>query len=90
MTSASQAKIPVSTAGQTGRVVNASTAGGTVQKLQGNGVTVTSDTIPTAVVSAAHIQKSPQSKIIMHMSSQITMNQARNAVRTGKIVCFLT
>ncbi|XP_007429883.1 E3 ubiquitin-protein ligase SH3RF1 isoform X2 [Python bivittatus] len=88
MTSASQAKIPVSTAGQTGRVVtmvNASTAGGTVQKLQGNGVTVNSSTIPTAVVSAAHIQTSPQSKILMHMSSQMTVNQARNAVRTVAI-----
>ncbi|KAM6440412.1 E3 ubiquitin-protein ligase SH3RF1 isoform 3-T3 [Liasis olivaceus] len=98
MTSASQAKIPVSTAGQTGRVVtmvNASTAGGTVQKLQGNGVTVNSSTIPTAVVSAAHIQTSPQSKILMHMSSQMTVNQARNAVRTdgdssGKIVTVHT
>ncbi|XP_063165817.1 E3 ubiquitin-protein ligase SH3RF1 isoform X1 [Candoia aspera] len=87
MTSASQAKIPVSTAGQTGRVVtiNASTAGGTVQKLQGNGVTVNSSTIPTAVVSAAHIQTSPQSKILMHMSNQMTVNQARNAVRTVAI-----
>ncbi|XP_061440098.1 E3 ubiquitin-protein ligase SH3RF1 isoform X2 [Rhineura floridana] len=85
VTSASQAKIPVSTAGQTGRVVtmvNTSTAGGTLQKLQGNGVTMNSSAVPTAVVSAAHIQTSPQTKVLMHMTSQMTVNQARSAVRT--------
>lgn len=87
MTSASQAKAPISTAGQSGRVVtvvNASTAGGTLQKLQGNGVTVNASAVPTAVVSAAHIQTSPQTKVLMHMTGQMTVNQARNAVRTGK------
>ncbi|XP_070613504.1 E3 ubiquitin-protein ligase SH3RF1 isoform X1 [Erythrolamprus reginae] len=88
VTSATQAKIPLSTDDQTGRVVtmvNASTAGGAVQKLHGNGMTVTSDTIPRAVVSAAHIQKSSQSKVIMHMSSQMAVNQSHNAVRTVAI-----
>ncbi|KAJ7326818.1 hypothetical protein JRQ81_016577 [Phrynocephalus forsythii] len=85
VTSASQAKAPLSTAGQSGRVVtvvNASSAGGTLQKLQGNGVTVNASAVPTAVVSAAHIQTSPQTKVLMHMTGQMTVNQARNAVRT--------
>ncbi|XP_042727715.1 E3 ubiquitin-protein ligase SH3RF1 [Lagopus leucura] len=85
MTSASQTKVPMSTAGQTGRVVTVvspSTAGGTSQKLQGNGVAVNSSTVPTAVVSAAHIQTSPQTKVLMHVTGQMTVNQARNAVRT--------
>lgn len=77
----------MSTAGQTGRVVtmvSPSTASGTSQKLQGNGVAVNSSTVPTAVVSAAHIQTSPQTKVLMHVTGQMTVNQARNAVRTGK------
>ncbi|XP_039397501.1 E3 ubiquitin-protein ligase SH3RF1 isoform X3 [Mauremys reevesii] len=85
VTSASQAKVPMSTAGQTARVmtmVSPSTAGGTSQKLQGNGMTVYSNVVPTAVVSAAHIQTSPQTKVLMHMSGQMTVNQARSAVRT--------
>ncbi|XP_053886331.1 E3 ubiquitin-protein ligase SH3RF1 isoform X2 [Malaclemys terrapin pileata] len=85
VTSASQAKVPMSTAGQTARVmtmVSPSTAGGTSQKLQGNSMTVHSNVVPTAVVSAAHIQTSPQTKVLMHMSGQMTVNQARNAVRT--------
>ncbi|XP_060634709.2 E3 ubiquitin-protein ligase SH3RF1 [Anolis sagrei] len=88
VTSGSQAKVPVSTAGQSGRVVtmvSASTAGGTLQKLQGNGVTMNSSAVPTAVVSAAHIQTSPQTKVLMHMTGQMTVNQARNAVRTVAI-----
>lgn len=87
VTSASQTKVPMSTAGQTGRVVTVvspSTASGTSQKLQGNGVAVNSSTVPTAVVSAAHIQTSPQTKVLMHVTGQMTVNQARNAVRTGK------
>lgn len=87
VTSASQTKVPMSTAGQTGRVVTVvspSSAGGTSQKLQGNGVAVNSSTVPTAVVSAAHIQTSPQTKVLMHVTGQMTVNQARNAVRTGK------
>lgn len=39
--------------------------------------------VPTAVVSAAHIQTSPQAKVLLHMSGQMTVNQARSAVRTG-------
>ncbi|NXD30251.1 SH3R1 ligase, partial [Spelaeornis formosus] len=85
VTSASQTKVPMSTAGQTGRVVtmvSPSTASGTSQKLPGNGVAVNSGTVPTAVVSAAHIQTSPQTKVLMHVTGQMTVNQARNAIRT--------
>ncbi|KFV19730.1 E3 ubiquitin-protein ligase SH3RF1, partial [Tauraco erythrolophus] len=85
VTSASQTKVPTSTTGQTGRVVtmvSPSTASGTSQKLQGNSVAVNSSTVPTAVVSAAHIQTSPQTKVLMHVTGQMTVNQARNAVRT--------
>uniref|UniRef100_A0A8C8S6K4 E3 ubiquitin-protein ligase SH3RF1 n=1 Tax=Pelusios castaneus TaxID=367368 RepID=A0A8C8S6K4_9SAUR len=85
VTSASQAKVPMSAVGQTGRVmtmVSPSAAGGISQKLQGNSMTVNSSVVPTAVVSAAHIQTSPQTKVLMHMSGQMTVNQARNAVRT--------
>ncbi|NXA40018.1 SH3R1 ligase, partial [Eudromia elegans] len=85
VTSASQTKVPMSTAAQAGRVVtmvSPSTASGTSQKLQGNGVAVNSSTVPTAVVSAAHIQTSPQTKVLVHMTGQMTVNQARNAVRT--------
>ncbi|XP_049720782.1 E3 ubiquitin-protein ligase SH3RF1 isoform X1 [Elephas maximus indicus] len=85
VTNASQAKIPMSTAGQTSRgvtMVSPSTAGAPTQKLQGNGVAGSSSVVPTAVVSAAHIQTSPQAKALLHMAGQMTVNQARNAVRT--------
>uniref|UniRef100_A0A287DBG8 E3 ubiquitin-protein ligase SH3RF1 n=1 Tax=Ictidomys tridecemlineatus TaxID=43179 RepID=A0A287DBG8_ICTTR len=85
VTNASQTKVPMSTAGQTSRgvtMVSPSTAGGPVQKLQGNGVAGTPSVVPTAVVSAAHIQTSPQTKVLLHMTGQMTVNQARNAVRT--------
>nr|XP_021516092.1 E3 ubiquitin-protein ligase SH3RF1 [Meriones unguiculatus]XP_021516093.1 E3 ubiquitin-protein ligase SH3RF1 [Meriones unguiculatus] len=85
VTNASQAKVPVSSAGQASRgvtVVSPSTAGGPNQKLQGNGVAGNPSVVPTAVVSAAHIQTSPQAKVLLHMTGQMTVNQARNAVRT--------
>lgn len=65
-------------------MVSPSTAGGPVQKLQGNGVAGNPSVVPTAVVSAAHIQTSPQAKVLLHMTGQMTVNQARNAVRTGE------
>ncbi|XP_058525993.1 E3 ubiquitin-protein ligase SH3RF1 [Ochotona princeps] len=85
VTNASQAKVPMSTAGQMNRgatMVSPSTASGPVQKLQGNGVAGNPSVVPTAVVSAAHIQTSPQAKVLLHMTGQMTVNQARNAVRT--------
>ncbi|XP_023679481.1 E3 ubiquitin-protein ligase SH3RF1 isoform X1 [Paramormyrops kingsleyae] len=39
--------------------------------------------LPTAVVPAAHIQAGQQAKALMHVSGQMTVNQARNAVRTA-------
>lgn len=65
-------------------MVSPPAAGGPVQKLQGNGVVGNPSVVPTAVVSAAHIQTSPQAKVLMPMTGQMTVNQARNAVRTGK------
>ncbi|XP_006864596.1 PREDICTED: E3 ubiquitin-protein ligase SH3RF1-like [Chrysochloris asiatica] len=85
VTNASQAKVPISTAGQTSRgvtMVSPSNAGTPAQKLQGNGVAGNPSVVPTAVVSAAHIQTSPQAKVLLHMTGQMTVNQARNAVRT--------
>ncbi|CAD7680176.1 unnamed protein product [Nyctereutes procyonoides] len=85
VTNASQAKVPMSTAGQTSKgvtMVSPSTAGGPAQKLQGNGMAGSPSVVPTAVVSAAHIQTSPQAKVLLHMTGQMTVNQARNAVRT--------
>ncbi|XP_036022408.1 E3 ubiquitin-protein ligase SH3RF1 isoform X2 [Onychomys torridus] len=86
VTNVSQAKVPMSTAGQASRgvtMVSPSAAGGSTQKLQGNGVAGNPSVVPTAVVSAAHIQTSPQAKVLLHMTGQMTVNQARNAVRTG-------
>ncbi|ELV14105.1 Putative E3 ubiquitin-protein ligase SH3RF1, partial [Tupaia chinensis] len=85
VTNASQAKVPMSTAGQTSRgvtMVSPSTSGGPAQKHQGNGVAGSPSVVPTAVVSAAHIQTSPPAKVLLHMTGQMTVNQARNAVRT--------
>lgn len=86
LTNAPQAKAPVPTAAQAGRgviTVSASTAGGLAQKLQGGSV-AGNPSIPTAVVPAAHIQTSPQAKVLLHVSGQVTVNQARGTVRTGK------
>ncbi|XP_060011833.1 E3 ubiquitin-protein ligase SH3RF1 isoform X4 [Lagenorhynchus albirostris] len=83
-TSASQGKVPVSTAGQTSRgggPASTSPAGAPAQKPPGNGM-AGGPGVPTAVVSAAHIQTSPQAKVLLHMSGQMTVNQARSAVRT--------
>eukprot|EP00069_Balaena_mysticetus_P001422 bmy_15283T0 len=84
VTSASQGKVPVSTAGQTSRgggPASPSPAGAPAQKPPGNGM-AGGPGVPTAVVSAAHIQTSPQAKVLLHMSGQMTVNQARSSVRT--------
>nr|XP_033798072.1 E3 ubiquitin-protein ligase SH3RF1 isoform X2 [Geotrypetes seraphini] len=92
VTNASQVKIPVTTASQSGpmvTMVSPSSAGTTSQKLQGNGIdfnkVLNSNGVPTGTIPSAHIQTSPQSKILMHMSNQMTVNQARNAVRTASV-----
>ncbi|XP_012626083.1 E3 ubiquitin-protein ligase SH3RF1 [Microcebus murinus] len=85
VTSASQVKVPMSTAGQSGRgvtMVSPSASGGPAQKLQGNGVAGSPSVVPTAVVSAAHIHTSPPAKVLLHMAGQMTVSQARSAVRT--------
>ncbi|XP_053441831.1 E3 ubiquitin-protein ligase SH3RF1 isoform X2 [Nycticebus coucang] len=85
VTNVSQAKVPVSTAGQMSRgvtMVSPSTAGGPAQKFQGNGMAGSPGIVPTAVISAAHMQTSPQAKVLLHMTGQMTVSQARNAVRT--------
>ncbi|XP_074130193.1 E3 ubiquitin-protein ligase SH3RF1 [Sminthopsis crassicaudata] len=85
VTSASQAKGSMSTAGQAGRVVtmvSPSTAAGPSQKLQGNGVAGSAGAVPAVEVSAAHLQTSPQAKVLLPIIRQMTVNQARNAVRT--------
>lgn len=42
---------------------------------------------PAAVVTAAQTATGQQPKVPLHVSSQMTVNQARNAVRTGKFYC---
>ncbi|XP_029429538.1 E3 ubiquitin-protein ligase SH3RF1 [Rhinatrema bivittatum] len=92
VTNATQGKVPMTTASQSGQMVtmvSPSSAAGTSQKLQGNGMDFTkvinSNGIQTGATPAAHVQTSPQGKILMHMSSQMTVNQARNAVRTASV-----
>lgn len=57
-------------------------AGGPAQKPPGNGV-AGGPGVPTAVVSAAHVQTSPQAKVLLHVSGQMTVSQARSAARAG-------
>ncbi|MCJ8749984.1 hypothetical protein PDJAM_G00193820 [Pangasius djambal] len=42
-----------------------------------------SSPIPAAVVTAAHMPPGQHPKVLMHVTSQMTVNQARNAVRTA-------
>ncbi|KAG9479938.1 E3 ubiquitin-protein ligase SH3RF1 isoform X1 [Eleutherodactylus coqui] len=89
LTTGSQAKVAMATAGGGTQMVNMvapCSSGVPCQKLQGNGVdfskTVNTNGVCTTV-SGGHIQTSPQSKVLIHMSGQMTVNQARNAVRTA-------
>ena len=85
MTSASQGKVPMLTTGPASRggvPANPPSTGGPAQKPPGNGV-AGGPGVPTAVVSAAHVQTSPQAKVLLHVSGQMTVNQARSAARTG-------
>ncbi|KAM8939867.1 E3 ubiquitin-protein ligase SH3RF1 isoform 2-T2 [Pelodytes ibericus] len=92
LTTGTQAKVAISTAGASAQIVSMVTpspSGAPSMKLQGNGMdynkAVNSNGVSPALTSGSHIQTSPQSKVLMHMSGQMTVNQARNAVRTGKI-----
>ncbi|XP_053559792.1 E3 ubiquitin-protein ligase SH3RF1 isoform X2 [Bombina bombina] len=87
LTTSTQAKVAVSTAGASGQLMSMvapSPAGVSCQKIQGNGVDYNkSNGVPPAIISGSHVQTSPQTKVLMHMSGQMTVNQARNAVRTA-------
>ncbi|XP_075716377.1 E3 ubiquitin-protein ligase SH3RF1 isoform X2 [Rhinoderma darwinii] len=89
LTTGSQAKVAMTTAGGGTQMVNMvapCSSGVPCQKLQGNGVdfnkTVNANGV-SPTISGGHIQTSPQSKVLIHMSGQMTVNQARNAVRTA-------
>ncbi|KAM4809532.1 E3 ubiquitin-protein ligase SH3RF1 isoform 2-T2 [Rhinophrynus dorsalis] len=90
LTTATQAKAAIVTAGAGGPVVSMVTpspAAGSCQKLQGNGVefgkAINSNGVSPVGIPETHIQTSPQAKVLLHMSGQMTVNQARNAVRTA-------
>ncbi|EPY83611.1 hypothetical protein CB1_000548034 [Camelus ferus] len=68
------------------RTVTSASQGGPAQQLQGNGVAGGPGVVPTAVVSAAHLQTSPPAKVLMHMSGQMTVSQARSVVRTEELL----
>ncbi|MBN3308497.1 SH3R1 ligase, partial [Amia calva] len=87
--SSTQPKVSIAVATQAGRGVTI-VSPSSQQKPPGavagpdNGKPLTPSPVPTAVVSAAHIQTSnQQAKVLMHMTGQMTVNQARNAVRTA-------
>ncbi|KAG8592619.1 hypothetical protein GDO81_000563 [Engystomops pustulosus] len=88
LTSGSQAKVAMATAGGGTQMVNMVAPCSSAvpsQKLQGNGVDFSKTVNANGVsgnISGGHIQTSPQSKVLIHMSGQMTVNQARNAVRT--------
>ncbi|XP_067838571.1 E3 ubiquitin-protein ligase SH3RF1 isoform X2 [Heptranchias perlo] len=86
-----QSKLPVAVTAQVGRgvtTVGPSPVVASQPKAPGNGLDfnrpISPTPLPTAVVSAAHVQATnPQAKVLMHMTGQMTVNQARNAVRTA-------
>ncbi|XP_077135598.1 E3 ubiquitin-protein ligase SH3RF1 isoform X4 [Ranitomeya variabilis] len=89
LTTGSQAKVAMATSGAGTQMVNMvapCSSGVPCQKLQGNGVdfskTVNANGV-SPTVPGGHIQTSPQSKVLIHMSGQMTVNQARNAARTA-------
>ena len=90
-----QAKVPLSLCTQAGRgvtIVSPSSApiGAIVAGPDFNkplavcSGSVSASSQPAAVVTAAQTATGQQPKVPLHVSSQMTVNQARNAVRTGK------
>lgn len=89
-----QPKVPMSLCTQAGRgitIVSPSSAplGAIVPGPDFNkALTVCSSTVPVnsqpAAVTAAQTATGQQPKVPLHVSSQMTVNQARNAVRTGE------
>lgn len=89
-----QPKVPMSLCTQAGRgvtIVSPSSAplGAIVQGPDFNKPTTVCSGVapassqPAAVVTAAQTATGQQPKVPLHVSSQMTVNQARNAVRTG-------
>ncbi|CAI9558469.1 unnamed protein product [Staurois parvus] len=90
LTTGTQPKVVMATAGGATQMVNMvapCSSAVPCQKIQGNGPefskTVNINGVSTTVIPGTHIQTSPQAKVLMHMSGQMTVNQARNAVRTA-------
>ncbi|KAM9329193.1 E3 ubiquitin-protein ligase SH3RF1 [Gastrophryne carolinensis] len=91
LTTGTQSKVVMATAGGGTQMVNMvapCSSSMSCQKIQGNGPelgkSVNMNGISTTVIPGTHIQTSPQgAKVLMHMSGQMTVNQARNAVRTA-------
>lgn len=90
-----QPKVPMSLCTQAGRGVtivspSSATLGAIVSGPDFNkplavcSSAVPANSQPAAVVTAAQTATGQQPKIPLHVSSQMTVNQARNAVRTGK------
>lgn len=87
LTTGTQPKVVMATAGGATQMVAPCSTAVPCQKIQGNGPefskTVNINGVSTTVIPGTHIQTSPQAKVLMHMSGQMTVNQARNAVRTA-------
>ncbi|XP_072262136.1 E3 ubiquitin-protein ligase SH3RF1 isoform X1 [Pyxicephalus adspersus] len=90
LTTGTQPKVVVATAGGGTQMVNMvapCSSAVPCQKIQGNGSefnkSVNINGVSTTVIPGTNIQTSPQAKVLMHMSGQMTVNQARNAVRTA-------
>ncbi|XP_043918505.1 E3 ubiquitin-protein ligase SH3RF1 isoform X2 [Protopterus annectens] len=84
LTNSTQSKVPMAVATQLGKgvtLVSPSNAGGHQAKHAGNGT----DFIKTnAGVAAATIPaNNSQAKVLLHMTGQMTVNQARSAVKTA-------
>ncbi|XP_068134914.1 E3 ubiquitin-protein ligase SH3RF1 isoform X3 [Hyperolius riggenbachi] len=90
LTTGTQPKVVMATAGGGTQMVNMvapCSSSIPCQKIQGNGPeynkNVNMNGVSPTVIPGSHIQTSPQAKVLMHMSGQMTVNQARNAVRTA-------
>ncbi|KAM5194578.1 E3 ubiquitin-protein ligase SH3RF1 isoform 2-T2 [Mantella aurantiaca] len=90
LTTGTQPKVVMATAAGATQMVNMvapCSSAVPCQKIQGNGPefskTVNINGVSATVIPGTHIQTSPQAKVLMHMSGQMTVNQARNAVRTA-------
>ncbi|KAL1254691.1 hypothetical protein QQF64_016920, partial [Cirrhinus molitorella] len=89
----SQPKVPLTLCSQAGRgvpIVSPSSAplgAGLGSVDPSKPLPVCPNPTPSAVVSAAHIPTGQHPKVLMHVTSQMTVNQARSAVRTAVSHC---